>query len=417
MSVGKIGKKWIIIGIIAICIIASMAYVFWPRPAPPAEPLRIGVMLPFTGPYAAEARACYQGILLAVEEINRKGGVLGHPIELLVRDDELKPEVGLRYARELVEVYKVKILMGHIHAGMALATGQYAKEAGVMFFAVSAPHLPFFKPGNVGDYVFSYFQNPWMMATYSAEFAITKLGAKRIYLMVADYAYGWVLREGWKEMAKKYNVEIVGIDHAPLGTTDFSVYLTKIMAAKPDIIASLNFGTDFIHFVKQARMFGIKVPIVTCSITTSMAQGVGAEYMRDVYGTPNFYYELGKYIPSAKEANDKFLERYGYAMDAWAEPGYSVLHIIAEAIERTGVWPPDLKKIRDVILTTEFVTAKGKVKYLPETRIPLVTIMMVRGKDPAKITAPWDVFELIDWKPGDQTLPYQPTLDIILRFG
>jgi branched-chain amino acid transport system substrate-binding protein len=407
-------SKILVITIIIVVIVGVIAgvyvYTTITRPAP-VEPLRIGVVLPFTGPYAAEAKWQYDGIQLAVKEINEKGGVLGHLVEVYTRDDELKPEVARRKVEELVEgPPKVHVLLGHLSAAIALMTNEYAKEKKIWFFALSMQTEKFNFKNVTGPYSFRYFMSTPECAVLASSYAFTKLGVKRIYILLADYAYGWSLRDHWLRMAKEHGVTVVGVDAAPLGTVDFSPYITKILAEKPDAVAVLNFGADFVNFVKQAYEYGVQkmgIKIFTASTTIPMAKGAGAEAMRDVYGCTQYYYEVENMIPEAAEFNKRFISYYGYPPDAYAEAAYSITKIVLEAIEKSGEWPLNLDKIKQIISKEKFITAKGTIFY-DEAGNVHQPFILIRGKDPAKITTPYDLFEIVFVSKTEEASKYIP---------
>lgn len=407
-----ISRKMLVIIILVIIIgsiLAYLSYIFV-TPRPTQEPFKIGIVLPLTGPYAAEARSQLEGIRLAVEEINARGGILGHPIEIYWRDDELKPEVGRVKVEELIESVKVHVIFGHLHAGMALMTNEYAKERKFWFFAMSMQTEKFNMKDVIGPYSFRYFMSTPECARTVATYLITTLGAKRIYIVAADYAYGWSLRDQWIKVAEEHGVQIVGIDLVPVGTTDFSSYITKILAAKPDIVASLNFGSDFVNFVKQAHAYGLDklgIKIATASITLSMARGAGPEAMQNVYGCIQYYYEVENLIPEAKEFNEKFIKYFGYPPDSYAEAAYSITLIVSQALEKSGEWPPNLDKIVDIIMKETFVTAKGPVKF-DKARNVIQPLIIIKGKEPAKIIGEYDLFEIVKMFTIDEAVKYIP---------
>jgi branched-chain amino acid transport system substrate-binding protein len=416
-SKGKLGIAAVIL--LAIIVIAAVGfYVSYkptaPTTAPPKEPLKVGLVIPLTGAYAAEAKSQLEGVNLAVKEFNEKGGVLGHPIEVYWRDDELKPDVALRRVKEVVEVIGVKVLFGHLHAGIALSSNEYAKEKGLWYWALSGMTEVFQKKDVIGPYTFRYFLGTPEMAITVSEYWLSKPEIKRIYIVAADYAYGWSLRDWWVKKAKERGIEVVGIDNVAVGTTDFSPYITKILAQKPDLVCSLNFGLDFVNFVKQAYQYGVQktTPIATGSISMAMAKGAGKEAMENVYGAIQYYYEVEQSIPEAKEFNKKFMAAYGYPPEPYAESAYAIASITFQAIEKAGTWPIDLNKIKETLTTSEFTTGKGKVKIDPVTRGVYQPFIVVKGKAPAKITGEWDVFEIVRLIPYADSGKYLPTKDV-----
>jgi branched-chain amino acid transport system substrate-binding protein len=198
-----------------------------------AESVKIGLDNPLTGTFAAVGKNELIGCQLAVEQINAKGGILGRPVELLV-EDSTSGDAGtaVQKARKLIERDKVNFLLGNVNSALALAMAQVSNEKGVLHVV----------PGGHTDAV-----TP----------ALIKNMGKKWYFITPDYAFGHTLQAGLEKAGAKAGYTKVGGDLTPLGTTDFSSYLIKAQAAKPDVIIILPQGDDMINCIKQAVQFGL----------------------------------------------------------------------------------------------------------------------------------------------------------------
>lgn len=222
-----------------------------------AEPVKIGLDNPLTGTYAAVGKNEMIGCQLAIEQINAKGGILGRPAELLV-EDSTSGDAGtaVQKARKLIERDKVSFLLGNVNSALAMAMAQVAYEKGVIH-VVPGGHTDSITGADCHWNVFRVC-NTTQMEAYAVGPELLKKGGKKWYFITPDYAFGHTLQAGLERAAAKIGAVKVGGDLTPLGTTDFSSYLIKAQAAKPDVIIFLTQGNDMINALKQAVQFGLE---------------------------------------------------------------------------------------------------------------------------------------------------------------
>ena len=226
------------------------------RSASAADSVRIGLDNPLTGTYAAVGKNELTGCQLAIEQINAKGGILGRPAELIV-EDSTSGDAGtaVQKARKLIERDKVNFLLGNVNSALALAMAQVSNEKGVLHIV----------PGGHTDAItgtachWNVFRvcNTTQMEAYAVTPTLIKNAGKRWYFITPDYAFGHTLQAGLEKAGEKAGYTKVGGDLTPLGTTDFSSYLIKAAAAKPDVIIFLVQGEDMVNALKQAVQFGL----------------------------------------------------------------------------------------------------------------------------------------------------------------
>lgn len=227
------------------------------RKANAADPVLIGLDNPLTGTYAAVGKNELTGCEYAIEQINVKGGILGRPVKLLV-EDSTSGDAGtaVQKARKLIERDKVNFLLGNVNSGLALAMAQVSNEKGVLHI-VPGGHTDAITGATCHWNVFRVCNTTQMEANAVATKLIKDYG-KKWYYITPDYAFGHTLQAGMERAATKLGGSKVGADLTPLGTTDFSSYLIKAQAAKPDVIIFLVQGNDMINALKQAVQFGLE---------------------------------------------------------------------------------------------------------------------------------------------------------------
>lgn len=298
------------------------------------DAIRLGFPIPLTGPFGAEAADQQAGGTLAVEEINGRGGVLGRRVELLVRDDQLKPGTAAQRTMELLENDKVHFVVGGLSAAVQMAINEQTRKAKTIYVSISQSNeitaVPDWSP-----YTFHEAINPYITSQVVGGWAVQNLG-KRLYVLYADYAFGHQLRDGIKVVAEKRGATVLGADPHPLGATDYSALFPRVQAAKPDVLVLANFGKDQLNSVKQAASFGLKnqMKIVLPVFLGTMRREGGQDAFDGVYGGTTFYWELGEQIPSAKRFVEAFQKKYGRPPYDYAGYAYSGTRLLLEAVER-----------------------------------------------------------------------------------
>src|SRR6478672_6345255 len=203
--------------------------------------VKVGILLPLTGTFAAVAETQKEGALLAVDVVNKRGG-LDMPggkvlVEGVVADDEAKQDVGVRRYRYMVSE-GVKGVGGQTWAPLAFALNSIVMKEPMPYFPVCVMAKEGFLKGKLADSTFATAFSPWTVGYMDGRAAVKVLGKKRIYFLARSDSFGWDIRDGLQAAAKEYGAEIVGYDEASLGTSDFTTILQKVRAAKPDVFIS-----------------------------------------------------------------------------------------------------------------------------------------------------------------------------------
>ena len=218
-------------------------------------PIKIGMIDPLTGVYAANAKNEVIGAQMAVEEVNRSGGVLGRPVDLLVEDSANDVGTGVQKARKLIDRDNIQFLIGDVNSSIALALGQVSNEKGVLH-VVSGGHTDAVTGTDCHWNVFRVCNTTWMEDAAVAQTLFSDYG-KKWYFITPDYAFGHTLHEGFQKLLKQMGGTDLGGDLTPLGTSDYSAHLIKAQAAKPDVLIFLTAGQDMVNCLKQSVQFGL----------------------------------------------------------------------------------------------------------------------------------------------------------------
>jgi branched-chain amino acid transport system substrate-binding protein len=217
-------------------------------------PVRIGLVDPLTGVYAAIAQSEVVGAKYAVEEINKKGGILGRPVELLIEDSANDVGTGVQKTRKLIERDQVSFIIGDVNSGIAIAIAQVTSEKKVLHI-VSGGHTDPITGSSCSWNVFRVCNSTTMDSNAIASTLIEKFG-KKWYFLTPDYAYGHSVQAGFEKMLKAAGGTSSG-SLVPLGTPDYSSYLIQAKAYNPQVLINVMGGNDQVASLKQFVQFGL----------------------------------------------------------------------------------------------------------------------------------------------------------------
>jgi branched-chain amino acid transport system substrate-binding protein len=306
---------------------------------------------------------------IAADEINAKGGVLGHKIEYITRDDKLKPGIAVEEFRRLVTRDQVDFVMGVISSGVALAVSQVAKEMKVLFVDTIAQTSAL--TGAQGHrYVIRTNTNSTIIGR-TAALAAAKYPWKNYYFIGPDYEWGHVVNNDFWTFLQKHQegVEKLGELWPKLGERDFSSHITTMINAKPDAVFSSLWGGDLIAFVKQANAYGFfdKTQFVSTGAgDLDILKPLGKEMPDGLMAT--FLYAFDMPAKDEEEANARFVktfkEKAGYEPKSGDIAGYVSTYMLAEALTKGNAFKDDGKvdteKLIDTIRGMSFDTVLGK---------------------------------------------------------
>lgn len=314
-----------------------------------AAPIKIGHYGSLTGKDAAFGVATRKGILLAVEELNAKGGVLGRPLEYLVEDIQSKPGESATAVKKLITRDKVVAVLGANASANSLEAGPVCQRAKVPMMAISSTNP---RVTEVGDYIFRIcFIDPFQGAVLG-KFAHDSLHAKRVALLTAansPYSIGLstVLRQDFTARGGL----IVAEQRYNEGEKDFRAQLTAIRAANPDVIAATGFYTEAALICLEARALGITAPFIGGDgwEAPQLIELGGAAVEGSYYST---YFSAENDAPEVRGFVERYRQRWNQEVpEAVAALGYDAMRLIAAAMQQCGT--TEGPALRDAIAATQ----------------------------------------------------------------
>jgi branched-chain amino acid transport system substrate-binding protein len=218
------------------------------------KPFKIGTLQPLSGNAASGGKTALVGIQMAVDRINKSGGIGGRPIELIIADDESKPDVGRRKVEKMVEEDKIDVHVGGFLSNICLACTPVYEEAKIVNM-ISVCLDTTLTTTKCSKYTFRPFDYAPAQAVAFAPYMVNKLG-KKWHLIYADYAWGQSTRDAYAAEIKKAGGEVVGGTGIPLNTADMTPFLSKI-SGDFDGLFGIMFGKDGITVGNQAYDLGL----------------------------------------------------------------------------------------------------------------------------------------------------------------
>ncbi|MDO8955764.1 MAG: ABC transporter substrate-binding protein [Deltaproteobacteria bacterium] len=380
------------------------------------DKIKVGILLPLTGTFAAVAETQKEGALLAVDVINEKGGLKmpwgNVKVEGVVADDEAKQDVGVRRYRYMVSE-GVKGVGGQTWAPLAYAINAMATKEPMPYFPVCVMAKEAFLKGKLADSTFAAAFSPWTVGYMAGQAAVKTLGKKRIFFLARADSWGWDMRDGATAAAKEFGAEIVGYDEVSLGTSDYTTVLQKVRAAKPDVFISAQFAADAVALLKQVQQMGLnkEMTIFNAFITNVVAKGIPPEALEGVYSMHYFYYDLSGFedkelAKSAKEFTDLYRSKYKRPPDAYATIAYVAYMEMFRGFQAAGSFEP--KKVSAALMANkgEFKTVKGAARWREDhAAVYKYAAFLVKGKGPGEQKHEWDLFKVVGYQGGDSVMP------------
>jgi len=332
----------------ATCLLATTASA--------QEKIKIGLIYSLSGPPAVLGQQSKNGFELALKELGGKMG--GREVELVVADDELKPDVAIQKVRALMERDKVDFVVGPIFSNVLVAIHKPVMDAGKILISTNAGTSSFAGAACNPNFFVTSYQNDQIYATLGT--VATNRGYKRVYVLVPNYQAGKDFVAGFKSA---YKGEIVEESYVPLNTLDFQSELSKLASIKPDALFTFMPGGLGVALIKQFNQAGLKdqVPILSAFTADEATLPALQDAALGIYGALTW-------APNTDNPqNKKFVADYEGAYKAvpgsYAMQAYDAAMLINSAVTSLKGNISDKVAVREAIKKADFKSLRGAFKF------------------------------------------------------
>ncbi|WP_027723349.1 ABC transporter substrate-binding protein [Maridesulfovibrio zosterae] len=330
------------------------------------DSIKIGNILPLSGPSAAVGQQGKQAREMAVEEINNAGGIKslgGAKLEMLYADSKSDPNVGVTEAERFINTEKVKVLTGCWNSGVTYPTSAVAERYGI----------PFIVPVSVRDTITERgFKNVFRIAAKDSwwardQFAFLKdmskefgTELKTVAMVYENGDWGTGLAAQWKKLIENSGYKIVLDEPYPSSATDLTPVVNKIRRARPDILLLTSNAADAILLTNTMANYKVRPKVILgtggghADPTFLSGTGDNAQYIFDIV---EWETDINK--PGVKEINEKYKAKYGNNLTGEAVDAYVSVYVLADALERAG--STDADKVRSALAKTNLKTGPAAI--------------------------------------------------------
>ena len=322
----------------------------------PQDKLKIGVIATLSGPPAVLGQQLRNGFQLALRDLGGKLG--GREVEIIVQDDELKPDVAVNKVKALVDRDKVDFIVGPVFSNIAVAILKPATESGTFLISPNAGPSVFAGSGcNQNFFVTSYLndQNHEVSGRYAQD-----SGIKRMFLIAPNYQAG---KDALAGVKRHFKGEIVDEVYVPLNQLDYSAELSRIAATGPEAVFVFLPGGMGVNFVKQFRQAGLADKMKFFSAFTVDESTLPAQQDAAIgfFGGANWAPDLG--TPQNKTFVAAYEKEFNAVPATYAFQAYDAALLIDGALKLTKGNTSDKNALREALRKADFQSLRGDFKF------------------------------------------------------
>lgn len=370
--------------LIGLAVTAAAPILLRLQDTPDRKPIRVGVLHSLTGTMAVSERTVAEATLLAIGEINARGGVAGRRIEPIVVDGRSDWDTFAREAETLISDHKVSAVFGcWTSACRKTVKPVFEAHGQVLFYPVQYEGLE---------------QSPNILYTGAApnqqiipatKWSLDHLG-RRIFLVGSDYIFPRTANALIRTQVHALGGEIVGEAYARLGGTDFSAAIAAITAARPDVVFNTINGDSNIAFYRQLRAAGITpaaIPVMSFSLAEAEVQAIGPAVVAGDYAARNYFQSID--TPENRRFVSGFKTRFGAGSVTTApmEAAYFGVHLWAKAVAEAG--SPQFRDYQPFLMGQSMTAPSGIIYIDPGTQHTWRTVLIGKARTDGNFDIVW----------------------------
>ena len=348
-----------------------------------ADSIKVGVVLPLTGKQAKFGEIEKNSFLLALEEINGKGGVNGKKIDLIIEDDTSKPDVGRSAIEKLIAQDKVIVVGGGYSSSVTYGMCAVAQQRKVPFVVNTGSADKITEQG--WDYIFRL--NP-PVSEYPkglSSFLSDVVKPKTVAILHENSLFGQSGSKNFAKQATKMNIKVLMKEGYEAGAVDFKPLLVKVKATKPDLVYMISYVMDAALLMRQSKELNFNPKL----FVGGAAGFTLPEFYKNAGDATQFVFSATLWVPEvpypgAKEYYDKYVKRYNNPTEYHGAEAYADLYVIADALRRSKSLTP--QGVREALVKTDVMTIFGPVKFISygkkkqQNRLPTYLVQWQNGK-------------------------------------
>ncbi len=347
-----------------------------------ADPIKVGVVLPLTGEQAKFGEVEKNSFLMALEEINKAGGVNGQPIELLIEDDTGKPDVGRSAVEKLVSQDKVIFLSGGYSSQVTYAMCQMAQQRQIPFLVTTGSADDITEKG--WNYVFRISPAASEYAQALFDFLKEVVKPKTVAILYENSLFGQSSSKSFAKDCEEAGYKVLMKEGYEHGAVDFKPILIKVKAAQPDFLYMVSYVMDAGLLMRQAKELDLNPKLFVGGAAgftlPEFVQNAGDAsenvFSADLWG-PDLPY------PGAKEYFDKYKAKFGTNTEYHGAEAYGSMQVIGDVLKRAKEMKPEA--VRDALVATDTKTVFGPVKFVSygkkaqQNKLPVYLVQWQKG--------------------------------------
>lgn len=376
-----------------------------------ADPITLGLNYPRTGSYKEEGLAQMRGALLAIDEINQAGGVLGRPLQLISRNTASRPDKAIANVDKMADE-GVAMLFGGVSSAVAIAASKRAKERGLLYFGtLTYSNDTTGKDGH--RYMFRECNNAWMSARVLGQYLNENMPGKTYFYITSDYTWGHTSESSLRQATGTVDTsKHQGVRTAFPGArlSDYRAALEKAANSGAEVLVLVLFGEDMVRAMRIADELGLnkKMQIAVPNLTLSMVELAGPDIMRGVLGTEPWTWRVPELEGSerGKAFVRNFDERYQTHPSSSAASAYSIVYQWADAVSRAKTIASE--PVIAALENHSYSLLKGQQQWRAFDHQNVQTVYAVRVKPREEVLKDrfkQDYFEIVHRLSGEQAAP------------
>jgi len=338
----------------------------------------VGLDVPLSGPYAEQGQDQLRAYNLAIDQINKSGGIMGLQVKTSVGDDQTTAGVATDNATRMIDRDGAVMVTGGSSTGTAVAVSALCQRKGTLFMA-TLTHGDETTNQNCHKHTFRRYNDAYMSAQSLARTLVSKYGTGSWFYIAADYSWGWSNHDNIAAVVNPKGAKEMAYVKLKLGTTDFSSALSQAQAAKPDVLVLIEFGADMVNCLNQAATFGLtkNCKILAPLVDEYMAKGTKDNFTNVVSTAPFYWQYHQQHYTFAKKFVEAFYDRYKLYPSNGAECAYVNMLIYKRAAEQAQSTDP--AKLIPVLETMQWNFTKGPEHFRKEDHQGVSSCLVLEG--------------------------------------